>query len=88
MAESFPQYGHHFAVAVVAIPDQARGERIIAVTNERSLTLTQIREAIQGHGLSNLAVPKEIRLVSELPRLGSGKVNHRALEQESQVGGT
>jgi acyl-[acyl-carrier-protein]-phospholipid O-acyltransferase/long-chain-fatty-acid--[acyl-carrier-protein] ligase len=85
LAGGFPQYGHHFAIAVVAVPDSVRGERIIAVTNEKKLNLAQIREVIQSHGLTNLAVPKEIKIVTELPRLGSGKINHRQLEQVLRV---
>jgi len=81
MAGNFPQYGLRFAVAVVARPDAARGERLIAVTNEPRLTLEEIRAAIHGRGLSNLAVPREIKLIHELPRLGTGKVNHRELER-------
>jgi acyl-[acyl-carrier-protein]-phospholipid O-acyltransferase / long-chain-fatty-acid--[acyl-carrier-protein] ligase len=81
LAGAFPQYGLRFAVAVLARPDAAKGEKLIAVTNEPRLTLDQIREAIRARGLANLAVPREIRVVRELPRLGTGKINHRELEK-------
>ena len=81
LAGAFPQYGLRFAVAVVAQPDAAKGERLIAVTNEPRLRLEETREAIQARGLSNLAVPREIKVLRDLPRLGSGKVNHRELER-------
>lgn len=79
LASAFPQYGLRFAVAVIARPDESRGEKLVAVTNERRLTLEAIREATRARGLSNLAVPSEINVVEELPRLGTGKVNHREL---------
>ncbi len=81
LAGAFPQYGLRFAVAVVARPDLSRGEKLIAVTNEPRLTLEEARAAIQARGLNNLVVPREIKVLHDLPRLGTGKVNHRELER-------
>jgi acyl-[acyl-carrier-protein]-phospholipid O-acyltransferase/long-chain-fatty-acid--[acyl-carrier-protein] ligase len=81
LAGAFPQYGLRFAVAVIARPDAARGEKLIAVTNEPRLTLEAVRAAIHARGLSNLAVPRAIKVLHDLPRLGTGKVNHRELEK-------
>lgn len=78
---AFPQYGLRFAVAVVARPDAARGEKLIAVTNESKLTLEEARAAIHARGWNNLAVPREIKLLRDLPRLSTGKINHRELEK-------
>ncbi len=80
LANAFPQYGMRFAVAVVARPDEAKGERLMAVTNEPKLTLEEVRNAIRARGLSNLAVPRQIKVLREIPRLGTGKINHRELE--------
>jgi acyl-[acyl-carrier-protein]-phospholipid O-acyltransferase / long-chain-fatty-acid--[acyl-carrier-protein] ligase len=81
LAGAFTQYGLKFAVVVVARPDVARGEKLIAVTNEPRLTLEAVRAAIHARGLNNLAVPREIKVVHDLPRLGTGKINHRELEK-------
>ena len=81
LAGAFPQYGLRFAVAVVARPNAARGEKLIAVTNEPKLTLEAMRTAIQARGLSNLAIPRELKVLHDLPRLSTGKVNHRELEK-------
>jgi len=81
LAAAFPQYGLKFAVAVVAKPDEAKGEKLIAVTNEPKLTLEQVRDAIRARGFSNLIAPRAVKLLHEIPRLGSGKVNHRELEK-------
>ena len=59
LAGAFPQYGLRFAAAVVARLDAARGERLIAVTNEPKLTLVEVRAAVYARGLSNLAVPRD-----------------------------
>ena len=81
LANAFPRYGLRFAVALVARPDEAKGERLIAVTNEPRLTLEEVRTAVQNRGLNNLAVPREIKVLHDLPRLGTGKVDHRELEK-------
>ena len=46
----------------------------------------EIRQAIKAKGLTNLCVPREIRSVSEIPKLGTGKINHRALIELVQSG--
>lgn len=85
LANSFPEYGLKFAVAVVTRPDESKGERLVVVTNEPRLGLEEVRQAIRARGLGNLAVPREIRFLNELPRLGTGKVNHRELARMVQT---
>jgi acyl-[acyl-carrier-protein]-phospholipid O-acyltransferase/long-chain-fatty-acid--[acyl-carrier-protein] ligase len=81
LAGAFPKYGLKFSVAVVARPDEAKGEKLIAVTNESKLTLEEVREAIRARGLNNLSAPRELKVLHEFPRLGTGKINHRELEK-------
>lgn len=79
LAGAFPQYGLRCQIAVVARPDADKGEVLVAVTNEPKLTLEEIRAAIKAKGLTNLCVPREIKAVREIPKLGTGKINHREL---------
>jgi acyl-[acyl-carrier-protein]-phospholipid O-acyltransferase / long-chain-fatty-acid--[acyl-carrier-protein] ligase len=81
VVDAFPQYGLRFAIAVVARPDAARGEKLIAVTNEPRLTLEEVRAAVHARGLNNLCVPREIKVLHDVPRLATGKINHRELEK-------
>jgi acyl-[acyl-carrier-protein]-phospholipid O-acyltransferase/long-chain-fatty-acid--[acyl-carrier-protein] ligase len=81
LANAFTQYGLRFAIAVLSKPDATKGEKLVAVTNEPKLTLDAVREALRARGLGNLSFPRELKLMRELPRLGSGKVNHRELER-------
>jgi acyl-[acyl-carrier-protein]-phospholipid O-acyltransferase/long-chain-fatty-acid--[acyl-carrier-protein] ligase len=81
LAGAFPQYGLRFAAAVVAKPDEQKGEKLIVVSNEPKLSLEQVRDAIRSRGLSNLAVPREIKHIHDLPKLGTGKINHREIEK-------
>ena len=80
LAGAFPQYGLRCQVAVITRPDEGKGEALIAVTNEPKLTLDEIRDAIKAKGLTNLSTPREIKVVKEIPKLGTGKVNHRELQ--------
>jgi acyl-[acyl-carrier-protein]-phospholipid O-acyltransferase/long-chain-fatty-acid--[acyl-carrier-protein] ligase len=81
LAGAFPQYGLRCQVAVVARPDEEKGEALIAVTNESKLTIDEVRSAIKAKGLTNLCVPREIKVVREIPKLGTGKINHRELQK-------
>ena len=81
LAGAFPHYGLRCQVAVVSVPDEARGEVLIAAANESRLTMEEVRAAIKAKGLSNLCVPREIVFVREIPKLGTGKTNHRELEK-------
>jgi acyl-[acyl-carrier-protein]-phospholipid O-acyltransferase/long-chain-fatty-acid--[acyl-carrier-protein] ligase len=80
LAGAFPQHGLHCQIAVITRPEENKGEALIAVTNEPKLTLAEIRDAIKTKGLTNLSVPREIKVVPEIPKLGTGKVNHRELQ--------
>jgi acyl-[acyl-carrier-protein]-phospholipid O-acyltransferase/long-chain-fatty-acid--[acyl-carrier-protein] ligase len=81
LAGAFPQYGLRFQIAVLARPDPDRGECLAAVSNERRLGLEEVRAAIRARGLSNLYVPRQIQYLREIPKLGTGKVDHRELQK-------
>jgi acyl-[acyl-carrier-protein]-phospholipid O-acyltransferase/long-chain-fatty-acid--[acyl-carrier-protein] ligase len=81
LAGAFPQYGVRFQVAVLSRPDAQRGEALIAVSNETKLNLDEVRAAIRAAGLSNLYVPREVKYLRDIPKLGTGKVNHRELQR-------
>jgi acyl-[acyl-carrier-protein]-phospholipid O-acyltransferase/long-chain-fatty-acid--[acyl-carrier-protein] ligase len=79
LAGAFPHYGARCEVAVLAQPDEDKGEALVAVTNEPRLRLEEIRAVLKARGLPNLCVPREVVVVKEIPKLGTGKVNHREL---------
>jgi acyl-[acyl-carrier-protein]-phospholipid O-acyltransferase/long-chain-fatty-acid--[acyl-carrier-protein] ligase len=80
LAGRFPQYGQRLEMAILARPDADRGEVLWLVSNEPKLQIEEIRKVIRESGLSNLCVPREVRVVKEVHKLGSGKVDYRALE--------
>jgi acyl-[acyl-carrier-protein]-phospholipid O-acyltransferase/long-chain-fatty-acid--[acyl-carrier-protein] ligase len=81
LSDAFPQFGPKLITAVIALPDETKGEKVILVTNEPKLTLAQVRDVIRERGLGNLAAPREINVLPHLPLLGTGKVNHRELQK-------
>jgi len=81
LAGAFPQHGEDCAIAVIARPDADKGEQLIAATNKAALELGEIREAITAAGLPNLAAPREIKVLEEIPVLGSGKTNYPELNK-------
>jgi acyl-[acyl-carrier-protein]-phospholipid O-acyltransferase/long-chain-fatty-acid--[acyl-carrier-protein] ligase len=81
LAGAFPQYGLRFQIAVLARPDPGRGESLIAVANDPRLNMDELRAAIKAKGLSNLYLPREIKFTREIPKLGTGKVDHRQLQK-------
>src|SRR5262249_24025195 len=85
LAGAFPQHAPKCEVAVITRPDEDKGEVLIAVTNQPKLTLDEIRAAVKGKGLTNLCVPRELKFVKEIPKLGTGKVNHRELTAQLQA---
>ncbi|MBI2511872.1 MAG: AMP-binding protein [Opitutae bacterium] len=82
LAGAFPHLGARCQVAVIAQPDAEKGEKLVAATNDARLTLAEIRAAVRAKGLSNLCTPRELRVVRTIPKLGTGKTDHRALARE------
>lgn len=81
LAGAFPEFGQRFQIAIVSQPCEEKGEKLIAVTNEEALTIEMIRAVGRARGLSNLSLPRELRYMRTLPKLGSGKVNYRELAE-------
>ncbi|HXJ58316.1 MAG TPA: AMP-binding protein [Verrucomicrobiae bacterium] len=81
LAGAFPQFGLRCQVAVVSRPDPDKGETLIAISNESRLQLDQIRSVLRAKGLPNICVPRELKVMRDIPKLGTGKINHRELQR-------
>ena len=68
--------------AVTAVPDPARGERLVAFYTRADVTPDQLWSQLRESELPQLWVPKKDDLVriAEIPTLGTGKVDLRALK--------
>jgi acyl-[acyl-carrier-protein]-phospholipid O-acyltransferase / long-chain-fatty-acid--[acyl-carrier-protein] ligase len=63
-------------LAIVAVPDEQKGERLVVVTNNSKVDLKAIRHVLKAKGFSDLATPRGIRHLKELPKLGTGKIDY------------
>ena len=66
---------------VVAVADPKKGERLVLVTDKRDAEAAPLLTHAQAVGASELAVPRRIIRVPEIPVLGSGKTDYVALER-------
>ncbi len=80
VAEAWTQYAHH----VCAVRHSNRGETLVLLTTHPQPDHSELREELREKGLSNLAHPRHLLSVEELPLLGSGKVDLRRAQELAQ----
>ena len=73
--------GH--TATVVSVPDESRGERLIAFYSDPGLTPAALWERLTATSLPRLWIPKreDLRPMESIPTLGSGKVDVRSLKE-------
>jgi acyl-[acyl-carrier-protein]-phospholipid O-acyltransferase/long-chain-fatty-acid--[acyl-carrier-protein] ligase len=74
-------FGDRKDVAVMAVADERKGEKLILITNNGQIELKTARERLKTRGFSELACPKDIRFIKEIPKLGTGKVDYMKLKE-------
>ncbi|MDD5388121.1 MAG: AMP-binding protein [Gallionellaceae bacterium] len=67
--------------AAINISDPARGEAIVLFTTDPGLTREQLAAAAKNLGLPEIALPRRIRVIEELPTLGTGKIDYPRLKE-------
>jgi acyl-[acyl-carrier-protein]-phospholipid O-acyltransferase/long-chain-fatty-acid--[acyl-carrier-protein] ligase len=68
----WPDYGH----AAIAVPGDRRGEEIVLVTTCPDAKRTDFVGWASNHGVSELAIPRRIVQVDDVPVLGTGKTDY------------
>ena len=71
-----------FCCGVVAVPHEQKGEQIIVVTNEKSLTIDMLRDFVKQHGYPELYMPRQIIYKDKIPTSATGKVDNVTLKKE------
>ena len=66
---------------MVAIPDERKGEQLILVTDRQDATREVLLAQIRTSGGPELACPRDIVVVEEVPLLGSGKTDYPAVQK-------
>ena len=67
--------------AAVVLPDKRKGEQIVLVTDSKEANISDIIAWAKNHGVAELAIPKQVFLVDEVPILGTGKLNYGEVEK-------
>jgi acyl-[acyl-carrier-protein]-phospholipid O-acyltransferase/long-chain-fatty-acid--[acyl-carrier-protein] ligase len=71
------------ACIVTSVPDDAKGERLVAFHTDPSLTPQALWEQVSATSMPKLWIPKreDIRHIEAIPTLGTGKIDLRAVRQ-------
>ena len=72
----WPQYQH----AVLAKPDERKGEQIVLVTNYKTAEISYLIDHFKQRGMAEISLPKKIIILMKLPVLGSGKIDYQAVK--------
>ncbi len=67
--------------AVVAVADARKGEKLVLVTDRTDAEVARMAEWAREHGAPELAVPKRIMRVAEVPVLGTGKTDYVSIQR-------
>ena len=67
--------------AAITLPDARKGEQIVIVTEYPNAERGDMVAFARSHGIAELAIPKRVIPVSEIPVLGTGKINYAAIEK-------
>ena len=75
--------------AVISMPDPKKGERLVLITDQHDADVGLLLAHAKTVGASELAAPRKIVRVPEIPVLGSGKTDYVAVQRmaETETGG-
>ncbi|WP_269713369.1 AMP-binding protein [Caulobacter sp. NIBR2454] len=71
--------------AVIAMPDKKKGERLILVTDRPDADVAPLVAHAHTIGAPELAVPRRILKVPEVPVLGTGKTDYVAIQRMAET---
>ena len=65
--------------AVVTRPDAKKGEQLVLFTTAKDAEYKALQEWARGNGVTELMIPRDIRVLDALPVLGTGKIDYVTL---------
>lgn len=71
--------------AVISMPDAKKGERLVLVTDRLDAAVAPLVAHAQTIGAPELAVPRKIVRVPEVPVLGTGKTDYVAIQRMAET---
>ena len=77
-------------LAVTAIPDERKGEQLVVLHTLEESSIPDVLHKVTATGLPNLFIPRRDNFikVDQLPVLGTGKLDLRALKRMALERGT
>ena len=77
ITEIWPGYSY----AVISVPDEKKGEQLILFTNRKDCDRKILQAEFKAKGLSELALPKTITYMEQIPLTGTGKTDYVKLKE-------
>lgn len=66
---------------IVCIPDSKKGEALVLVTDNPDASREEISAYARENGIGDLSVPRDIRIVDQIPLLGTGKTDYVGVQK-------
>jgi fatty-acyl-CoA synthase len=74
------------SVAVVGVPDPQWGERPVALVVSEGITaemlVAHLHQYVESGRINKWAIPRQIRLVADIPKTSVGKINKRLIREQ------
>ncbi|MDD4557080.1 MAG: acyl-[ACP]--phospholipid O-acyltransferase [Alphaproteobacteria bacterium] len=70
-----------FGNAVISVPDDKKGEQLVLFTTNKVAERSEIIAYYREHGISEISIPKTIRILDTIPLMGSGKTDYVKLSE-------
>ena len=74
--------GSDFSYGIVSVPHESKGEQIVLVTNNRSVTQEVLHDYIKNNGMSELFLPRTILYHDTIPAFLTGKTDNITLKKQ------
>ena len=65
--------------AIVTRPDPRKGEQLVLFTTRKGAEARALQAWARDNGVTELMIPRDIRIVEALPVLGTGKLDYVAM---------
>jgi acyl-[acyl-carrier-protein]-phospholipid O-acyltransferase/long-chain-fatty-acid--[acyl-carrier-protein] ligase len=72
-----------FKSAVTSLPDERKGEVIVLITECKQAKREDIHKYFKSQGLSELYVPRIVKIVTGLPILATGKIDYVTIKEQT-----
>ncbi|MCL2888712.1 MAG: AMP-binding protein [Elusimicrobia bacterium] len=71
------------AHAVVSVPDEKRGEKLVLYTTQPDAAYSKILEYLKSKGLPEIYAPRKVKIIEAIPLIGTGKADYVTLTQRA-----